>query len=343
MAKRVEIQKMAPRVPPTIAWVLGDPVGIGPEIIAKSLANPEMKGTCRPLVVGPAWLLERGMQMAQVKLATTPCDPTRIREAPVGRIPVVDVGWQLADFPPGKPSAEAGKLSIEMLHLGVGLARNGTVDAVVFGPLNKEALRLGGNPHRDELHLVAEWLGESECSEINAAAGLFTTRVTSHVPLKDVSGLLDPDKIVKAVRLLHRTLVWAGVENPTVAVAALNPHGGERGLCGTEELTVIEPGVAKSREAGIPVVGPFPADTIFVRAKRGEFQGVVTMYHDQGQIATKLLGFDHGVTIMGGLSVIVMTPAHGTAFDIVGKGVANPGAFQAAVRLAAHMAGRKRP
>ncbi len=330
------------RVPPTIAWVLGDPIGIGPEIIAKSLASPEMEGVCRPVVVGPAWLLERGMQVAQVRLATALCDPARIHEASEGRIPVVDMGWELVDFPAGKPSAAAGKLSIEMLRAAVDLVRAGAADAVVFGPLNKEALRLGGNPHRDELHLVAEWLGESECSEINAAAGLFTTRVTSHVPLKDVSALLHPDRIVTAVKLLHRTLVWAGVENPTVAVASLNPHGGERGLCGTEELTVIEPGVAKAREAGIPVAGPFPADTIFVRAKRGEFQGVVTMYHDQGQIATKLLGFDHGVTIMGGLSVIVMTPAHGTAFDIVGKGVANPGAFQAAVRLAAHMAGRSK-
>jgi 4-hydroxythreonine-4-phosphate dehydrogenase len=220
------------------------------------------------------------------------------------------------------------------------MARAGSVSAVVFGPLNKEALRLGGSPHGDEHHLVAGWLKETEFGEINAAAGLFTTRVTSHVPLKDVPSLLHPDKILRAVRMLHTTLVRVGIPEPVIAVAALNPHGGEHGLFGDEEQTVIEPGVAKARAAGFPAVGPFPADTIFVRARRGEFHGVVTMYHDQGQIATKLLGFDRGVTIMGGISLIVTTPAHGTAFDIAGKGVANPEAFQAAVQLAARMVAR---
>ncbi len=329
---------MPTNVPPRIAWVLGDPAGIGPEIVAKSLASSEMAGMCRPVVVGPAWLLERGRQVAQVELATAMCDPARLPELSARTVPVVDQGWPVAEFPPGVLSAAGGKLCIEMLRAAVDMARAGTVDAVVFAPLNKEGLRLGGNPHADEHHLVAEWLGEPASSEINAVGGLFTTRVTSHVPLKDVPSLLHPDKIVSAVKMLHATLVRAGIENPVVAVAALNPHGGEHGLCGTEELTVIEPGVARAREAGLPAVGPYPADTIFVRATRGEFHGVVTMYHDQGQIATKLLGFDRGVTIMGGLSVVVTTPAHGTAYDIAGKGVANPGGFQAAVRLAAQLA-----
>ncbi len=333
---------MHANVPPKIAWVLGDPAGIGPEIVAKSLASPEMEGVCRPVVVGPAWLLERGMQVAKVTLPMSVCDGTPVKEIPAGRIPVVDKGWPVADYPPGKLSAAGGKLCIEMLHAAVDMARAGAVDAVVFAPLNKEGLRLGGNPHTDEHHLVAEWLGETAFGEINAVGGLFTTRVTSHVPLKDVPSLLHPDKIVSAVKMLHATLIRAGIENPVVAVAALNPHGGEDGLCGTEELSVIEPGVARAREAGLPAVGPYPADTIFVRATRGEFHGVVTMYHDQGQIATKLLGFDRGVTIMGSLSVVLTTPAHGTAYDIAGQGVANPGAFQAAVRLAAQLASRPR-
>jgi 4-hydroxythreonine-4-phosphate dehydrogenase len=327
-------------MPPRLAWVLGDPAGIGPEIVAKSLANPEMEGVCRPVVVGPAWLLQRGMEVAQVALRMSVCDAARVAEASTGSVAVVDRGWPVADHPSGKLSAPAGKLAMEMLHVAVDMARTGIVDAVVFGPLNKEALRLGGNPHADEHHLVAEWLGEPPRAEINAVGKLFSTRVTSHVPLKDVPSLLNPDKIVNAVKMLHATLLRAGIENPVVAVAALNPHGGEHGLYGTEEATVIGPGVAKAREAGIPVVGPLPADTIFVRATRGEFHGVVTMYHDQGQIATKLLGFDRGVTIMGGLSVLIATPAHGTAFDIAGKGVADPGAFQAAVRLAAQLTRR---
>jgi 4-hydroxythreonine-4-phosphate dehydrogenase len=282
------------------------------------------------------------MEVARVKLPTCVCDAARAGDPPAGTIPVVDHGWPVGAFQPGKLSAAGGRLCIEMLRAAVDMARAGAVDAVVFAPLNKEGLRLGGNPHADEHRLVAEWLGETPHGEINAVGGLFTTRVTSHVPLKDVPSLLHPEKIVRAVKVLHGTLVRAGIENPVVAVAALNPHGGEHGLCGTEELTVIEPAVARAREAGLPVAGPYPADTIFVRATRGEFHGVVTMYHDQGQIATKLLGFDRGVTIMGGLSLVITTPAHGTAYDIAGKGVANPGAFQAAVRLAAQLATRPR-
>lgn len=324
---------------PKIGWVLGDPAGIGPEIVAKSLASPDMKGVCLPVVVGPAWLLERGMRIANVVKPMTLCEPARLDTVPGDRIAVVDEGWPVEDTPPGSLSAAAGKLSFQMLQTAVNLARSGVLDAVVYGPLNKEALRLAGNRHGDELQLIASWLGDTDCSEINVAGGLFTTRVTSHVPLRDVPALLHPDKIVKAVRLLHTTLVRAGVRKPIIAVAALNPHGGEHGLFGNEEQDVIAPGVALARRAGMPVDGPFPADTIFVRATRGEFQGVVTMYHDQGQIATKLLGFDEGVTVSGGLSITVTTPAHGTAFDIAGKGIANPGAFQAAVRLAARMVG----
>jgi len=326
---------------PNIAWVLGDPAGIGPEVVAKSLADPNMTDVCRPVVVGPTWLLERGMQVARVALKAAPCEAAQVGALSPGIIPVVDEGWAPLDFPPGQLSAAAGKLSIEMLRRAVSMARTGAVSAVVFGPLNKEALRLGGSPHGDEHHLVAEWLGETEFGEVNAAAGLFTTRVTSHVPLKDVPSLLHPDKIVRAVKMLHTTLVRVGIPDPVIAVAALNPHGGEHGLFGDEERTLIEPGVAKARAAGFPAVGPFPADTVFVRARRGEFHGVVTMYHDQGQIATKLLGFDRGVTIMGGISIIVTTPAHGTAFDIAGKGVASPEAFQAAVQLAARMVARR--
>jgi 4-hydroxythreonine-4-phosphate dehydrogenase len=326
---------------PKIAWVPGDPAGIGPEIVAKSLVDPSLTAVCRPVVVGPTWLLERGMQVAKVSVAASPCEAARLGAFPPGSIPVVDDGWPPLDLPPGRLSAAAGKLSIEMLRRAVNLARAGAVSAVVFGPLNKEALRLGGSPHGDEHHLVAGWLGETEFGEINAAAGLFTTRVTSHVPLKDVPSLLHPDGIVKAVKMLHTILVWAGVTDPIIAVAALNPHAGEHGLCGDEEQTVIEPGVVQARAAGFPTVGPFPADTIFVRARRGEFHGVVTMYHDQGQIATKLLGFDRGVTIMGGISLVITTPAHGTAFDIAGRGIASPEAFQAAVQLAARMAARR--
>lgn len=329
-------------MPPTLAWVLGDPTGIGPEIAAKSLASAEMLEVCRPVVVGPRWLLRRGEAVARVAVPATTCDPAGLGSLPPGTIPLIEAGGPERPFPYGELSGEAGRLCIDTLRAAVDLARSRRVDGIVFGPLNKEALMKGGNPYKDELHLFADWLGDTEFGEINAAAGMFTTRVTSHIPLKDVAANIRPEKILWAIRTLHRLLRQAGVANQTVAVAALNPHGGEHGLCGTEEIEIIEPTVKRAQAEGLPAVGPFPADTIFLRAKRGEFHGVVIMYHDQGQVATKLLGFDQGVTVQGGLSAVIATPAHGTAFDIAGRGVANPEAFQAAVRLAARMAAARR-
>jgi 4-hydroxythreonine-4-phosphate dehydrogenase len=328
---------------PRLAWVLGDPAGIGPELVAKSLVAASTRGVCRPVVVGPMWLLQRGMRVAQVAGSVARCDADKIGQAPAGTVPVVDVGWPEQEFPYGVLSAAAGKLTIEMLRVAMDMALAKQVDGVVFGPLNKEALSKGGNPYKDELHLFADWLGDTDVSEINAAAGLVTTRVTSHIPLKDVAARIRPERIMLAIRMLHHTLRDIGAEDGKIGVAALNPHGGEHGLCGTEEIEIIAPTIAKAQAEGLPAVGPFPADTIFLRAKKGEFRGVVIMYHDQGQIATKLLGFDQGVTIQGGLSVVTTTPAHGTAFDIAGKGLANPGAFQEAVRLAARMAAARTP
>jgi 4-hydroxythreonine-4-phosphate dehydrogenase len=323
---------------PRLAWVLGDPAGIGPELVAKSLVNADLASVCRPVVVGPMWLLKRGIEVARVHVSVTRCDADALESVSPPAVAVVDTGWPQQEFPYGVLSAAAGKLTMDMLRVAVDMALAKRVDGIVFGPLNKEALSKGGNPHKDELHLFAEWLGDTDVSEINAAAGLVTTRVTSHIPLKDVAASICPDRIMLAIRMLHRTLKEIGVANGRIGVAALNPHGGEHGLCGTEEIEIIEPTIARANGEGLPAVGPFPADTIFLRARKGEFQGIVIMYHDQGQIATKLLGFDQGVTIQGGLSVVTTTPAHGTAFDIAGKGVANPGAFQEAVRLAARMA-----
>jgi 4-hydroxythreonine-4-phosphate dehydrogenase len=323
---------------PRLAWVLGDPAGIGPELVAKSLVSADMDALCRPIVVGPMWLLERGLRVAKVNLTAKRVDAAHADAVPAGSVPVVDTGWPEQEFPYGVLSGTAGKLTIEMLRVAVDMAQAKQVDGIVFGPLNKEALSKGGNPHKDELHLFADWLGDAGVGEINAAAGLVTTRVTSHIPLKDVVAHIRPERIMLAIRMLHRTLKEIGAKNGKIGVAALNPHGGEHGLCGTEEIEIIAPTVARAQAEGLPAVGPFPADTIFLRARKGEFQGVVIMYHDQGQIATKLLGFDQGVTIQGGLSVVTTTPAHGTAFDIAGKGIANPGAFQEAVRIAARMA-----
>ncbi len=322
---------------PRLAWTLGDPAGIGPELIAKGLANEEMHRVCRPVVVGPMWLLERGMQVAGVRIKAAVCTPETFNSVPEGTVPVMDKGWPERPYPYGVISPEAGALCIEMMQVAADMAIAGQVGGIVSGVTNKEAMSKARDPNTHELLFQRDWLRGEKTIEINAAAGLFTTRVTSHVPLRRVPELLNPDRIALAAKVLHELLIWSGVEPPTVAVAALNPHGGENGLCGDEEATIIAPGVAKAQAMGIPAVGPYPADTIFMRAQRGDFHGVVIMYHDQGQIATKLLGFDRGVTIAGGISLVLTTPAHGTAFDIAGQGIANPGAFQEAVKMAAKM------
>ena len=323
---------------PKIAWVLGDAAGIGPELIAKTLANADILNICRPVLVGPAWLLKRGMQDTQSQTPVTVCKPDEIDTVPDDTIPIVDKGWPEEQIPLGEVSTAAGKLSLSMLECAVNMAQQGVVDAVVKGPSNKESLKRGGNPYDTELPLMAEWLDETDYGEVNVVGDLFTTRVTSHVPLKDVASLLSPPKILKTLQLMHRVLIQAGHQNPKIGIAGLNPHAGEHGLFGDEEGEIIEPGITMARELGIQVEGPLPPDTIFVRARRGDFNGVVTMYHDQGLIAMKLLGFDQGVSVSGGLSIPIMTTSHGTAYDIAGKGIADPGAFQAAVRLATQMA-----
>jgi len=219
------------------------------------------------------------------------------------------------------------------------LAQDGTVDAICFTPFNKQALRLAGNPYEDELQLAADVLGwKGATGEFNVLERIWNARVTSHVPLAKVAGLLSEERILKALTLTHESLLAAGVARPRIAVAALNPHAGDGGNFGREEIDVIEPAVRAAIKQGLTVEGPFPSDTVFLRARNGQFDAVLTMYHDQGQIAMKMMGFDRGVTLIGGFPFAICTPAHGTAYEIAGKGVANLGASERALLLAAAMA-----
>ena len=324
---------------PLVAVVLGDPAGIGPEIVAKSLALPETRQWCRPLVVGDARVAEAGISCAGVPLVVRRCTGVADLRGATGTLEILDLANAApGSFPLKQVSLAAGRATLETLERAIRLAQAGDVSAVIFAPLNKQAMPLAGNPFGDEHGLIAHWLGVTGCGEINVVDDLWTSRVTSHIGLREVSQRLTVDGVLGAIRLMHSTLRRAGTAEPRIGVAALNPHGGEGGLFGPEEETVIAPAVKSAQGEGIQALGPFPADTIFVRARRGEFDGVVTMYHDQGQIALKLLGFDRAVTVLGGLPIPVTTPAHGTAFDIVGKGKADVGAFQAALRMAVRMA-----
>lgn len=305
--------------------LLGDPSGIGPEVTAKLLAMPETRPEAAICMIGDRGIYRTGAEIARV---------------------ATDAALEFIDYPgpacvPGKADAACGAYALETLRVGLEQLHAGSVDALVYAPLNKQAMKLAGMKHEDELHYFASLLGYSgTISEINVCGGLWTSRVTSHVPLQAVSGLVTRDKILESAYLLQRSLVAAGVDNPRVAIAALNPHAGEGGLLGSEEITTIGPAVDELRAKGMNAVGPLPADTLFIAARRGEYDGVVTMYHDQGQIALKLLGFDRGVTVAGGLPVPITTPAHGTAFDIVGRGIADPGAMREAFRIACRMATR---
>jgi 4-hydroxythreonine-4-phosphate dehydrogenase len=222
----------------------------------------------------------------------------------------------------------------------VDLVSAGQADAFCFAPLNKSALRQGGMTQEDELRWFAEHMHFSGvCGELNVLKNLWTARVTSHVPLNEVSSLLSPDKVADAIRMISQALRASGVASPRIAVCGLNPHNGDNGNYGDEEARIIEPGIRLAAQHGHAAEGPFPADTAFVRAirKDGGYDGVVTMYHDQGQIAMKLMGFERGVTVHGGLPIPIATPAHGTAYDIAGQGIANTGAMTNALRVACRM------
>lgn len=234
--------------------------------------------------------------------------------------------------PPGGASV------LKVLNACMDAALRNEVDAICFAPLNKFAMKQGGLKHEDELHHFAQYLGvKGYFCEFNTLGDLWTSRVSSHIPLKDAASYLSKDRIKDATRLIYRSLQAAGVAQPRVAVAAFNPHGGDGGTCGREEVEIIEPAVRELHADGFPVGGPFPADTIFLKARSGEYQAIVTMYHDQGQIAIKLMGFSKGVTVQGGLPVPITTPAHGTAYDIAGQGKADANAMSNAFQIATRM------
>jgi len=328
---------------PLIGLMLGDATGIGPEISAKVLSSGAFSDVARVAVMGDVRVLELGMRDAGVAL------PYRVYERledvswPSESVPVVDLGnIDPARVRRGEISDESGRVCGETLKSMIGQALAGRLDGICFAPLNKAAMHRGGWKFPDEHQMFAKLTGHSGFfGEMNVIPEFATFRVTSHVALRAALDLITPARITAAVRLADATLRAMGYDPPRIGVAALNPHCGENGLFGDEEIRIIRPTVETLRAEGIDATGPLSSDTIFLRARRGEFDGVVMMYHDQGQIATKLLGFNRGVTVTAGLKTVLTTPAHGTAFDIVGEGKADPGALEYALRLAARLAGRK--
>jgi 4-hydroxythreonine-4-phosphate dehydrogenase len=327
---------------PVIALFVGDPAGIGPELVAKLLGDGSAARRAGILLVGSREVIDDAQRVAGSGFALASGDPAALRERDPGAPLLVDwPGLSAGGFERGRVDAKNGRFMLEGLAVALDLCRRGVADAMCFAPLNKGALRAGGMNHPDELHWFCERLDfHGPCVEFNVLEGLWTSRVTSHVALKDVAGLITREKVADNVALLTRGLRAAGKANPRIAVCGLNPHNGDNGAFGREEIDVIGPGVELARAQGFPADGPFPADTAFVRALRKDgtgYDGVLTMYHDQGQIAMKLMGFERGVTVPGGLPIPIATAAHGTAYDIAGRGVANPGAMRNAFALACEM------
>lgn len=333
---------MMARTPPTIALTLGDPAGIGAEVVAKLAARIELMRQARVVVVGDRWVWEDGQQIAGMR--TELHDVASISEARVWNEPGVPCFFPIEtvrrdEVARATATAAGGASVLRALSVCLDAARTGEIDALCFAPLNKLAMKQAGLRHPDELHFFAEYLGVQDyVCEINVLDGLWTTRVTSHIPLKDVAATLSGERIKQSARLLYRSLRTVGVERPRIAVAGLNPHAGEGGTCGREEIEIIAPAVREAAAEGIAMDGPFSADTIFLRARAGQYDGILTMYHDQGQIALKLMGFDRGVTVQGGLPLPVTTPAHGTAFDIAGQNKASAEALSRAFAIACRMA-----
>jgi 4-hydroxythreonine-4-phosphate dehydrogenase len=325
--------------------MLGDMTGIGPEQCARILADRRMAPSARLLVVGDTRVLDMGARDAGVCVKMRAyAEPEAVDWSREDEVPIVD----LANIDPAKiargaMSAESGRLTGETLAFMVELALAGRIDGISFAPLNKGALHAGGWKFNDEHQMFAHLTHhEGFFGEMNVLDDKWMSRVTSHVALRAAIEQITPQRIENALTLADATMRGAGFARPRIAVAALNPHGGENGLFGREEIEIIAPAVARAAARGIACEGPFPADTVFIKGFGDAFDGVLSMYHDQGQIATKLKGFNRGVTVTGGLAAVFTTPAHGTAFDIVGRGTATTGALESAIRLGARLAASRR-
>jgi 4-hydroxythreonine-4-phosphate dehydrogenase len=324
---------------PIVAITMGDPAGVGPEVVVKALARPEVYERCRPLVVGDAGRLRAAVEITGVGLAVAPVAGPEEAAYERGTVDVVDLDCVPGDLPFGRLSPVAGEAAYRFIATAVELATSGRVGAICTAPLNKEALHSAGHVYPGHTELLAELTGTEEVSMMLNAPRLRVIHVTTHIGLVDMVAKIEPGLVERTIRRGHETLVKAGIEHPRIAVCGINPHAGENGLFGYgEEEQKVAPGIAAARAGGIDAVGPLPADTIFFRAGRGDFDLVVAMYHDQGHGPVKVLGIEAGVNVTVGLPVIRTSVDHGTAFDIAGTGAADEASMVEALRQAADLA-----
>jgi 4-hydroxythreonine-4-phosphate dehydrogenase len=324
---------------PLIAVTMGDPAGIGPEIIARAFDEEDFREENRAIVVGDAGILERAARLQDLALrANVIAEPEDARFEP-GSVDVISETELPGDLPFGELDARAGDAAFRYVERATGLAGEGRVGAIATAPLNKEAMHLAGHKYPGHTEILAELTGTKDYAMMLVTDELKVIHISTHVSLKEAIERAMPERELAVIRLAHESLKKLGVENPRVAVAGLNPHAGENGLFGIEDAEQIAPAVAAAVEEGIDATGPHPPDTVMMRARTGAFDIVVVQYHDQGHIPIKLMGFDTGVNVTVGLPFFRTSVDHGTAFDIAGTGQADPASLRAALDLARRLAG----
>lgn len=327
---------------PLIAITMGDAAGVGPEIIMRSLATRDLYERCRPLVIGDVNRLREAGKILGSSLKVHAIDSVESANYEYGVVECIDLGLIPPKYPFGELSALCGHAAYCYIERAVQLAVKQEIDAICTAPLNKEALHAGGHIFPGHTEMLAKLTNTPEVSMMLVAPNLRVIHVTTHIGLLDAIRKIEPGLVERTIARGYDTLVRSGIANPRIGVCGINPHAGENGLfgCGEEEEKII-PAVQSQRALGRSVEGPLPADTLFFRAARGDFDLVVAMYHDQGHGPVKVMGLEAGVNITVGLPVIRTSVDHGTAFDIAGKGIAEEGSMLEALRQAIGLAARR--
>ena len=327
---------------PIVAITMGDASGVGPEVIMKALARPEVTAICRPLVIGDAVRLREAGAIVLSHLAVAAlASPAEARYAP-GAVDCIDLGLIPAGHPFGKLSAISGEGAYRYIERATRLVEAGEADAICTAPLSKEALHAAGHKYPGHTELLAALTQTPEVSMMLVSPKLRVIHVTTHIGLIDAIRMIEPGLVERTIARGHATMVKAGIADPRIGVCGINPHAGENGLFGQgEEADKIIPAVLACQAKGWKVVGPLPADTLFYLAARGDYDLVVAMYHDQGHGPIKVLGLESGVNVTIGLPVVRTSVDHGTAFDIAGKGLADEGSMIEALRQAVDLAPKR--
>ena len=323
---------------PVLAITLGDPVGIGPEITAQVLAEPAATRTARPLAVGDPASLRRAIEVCRLDLRVNPIGAVAQARFEPGVVDVLDVGVPTADLPWGTVDGTAGRAAVAAIEMATRAALRGEADAVVTAPINKEAIWAAGSKHLGHTEMLGELTGSSRFNTMFWVRGLKIFFATRHLSLREALDRITEPNIEHAIREAYVALRVFGTAAPRLAVAALNPHGGENGKFGDEEITAIAPAVRTAQADGLDVTGPVPADSVFHQGLQGRYDGVLSLYHDQGHIASKTVDFAGTVSVTVGLPILRTSVDHGTAFDIAGTGKADAGTMRAAFAAAVELA-----